>query len=84
MAGWMAFAGSTVFYVMATFTLFMAVSMIGPLRTAIVDNTAPVWAVVFGFLLLDQALNARQVFGVIIVIAAVISLQLVSREPRSL
>ena len=80
----MAFAGSTVFYVMATFTLFMAVSMIGPLRTAIVDNTAPVWAVVFGFLLLDQALNARQVFGVIIVIAAVISLQLVSREPRSL
>jgi drug/metabolite transporter (DMT)-like permease len=81
--GWIVFAGSTAFYVLATFTLFMAVSRIGPLRTAIIDNTAPVWAIVFGFLLLGQALNTRQIFGVIVVIAAVIALQIVNREPRT-
>ncbi len=81
--GWIVFTGSTAFYVLATFTLFMAVSRIGPLRTAIIDNTAPVWAIVFGFLLLGQALNARQFFGVIVVIAAVIALQIVNREPRT-
>ena len=82
-AGWIVFTGSTVFYVLATFTLFMAVSRIGPLRTAIIDNTAPVWAILFGLLLLGEALNTRQILGVIVVVSAVIALQIVNREPRA-
>jgi drug/metabolite transporter (DMT)-like permease len=78
--GWAVFTGSTVFYVIATFTLFKAVSIVGPLRTAIIDNTAPVWAIVFGYLLLGEVLNGWQIVGVAIVIAAVITLQIVKKE----
>ena len=69
--GWLFFAGSTVFYVMGTFCLFTAVSMIGPLRTAIIDTTAPIWAVVFGLILLNQNLTGQQIAGAAMVVTAV-------------
>ncbi len=78
--GWLVFAGSSVFYVVATFCLFKAVSLVGPLKTAIIDNTSPVWAIIFGFVLLNETLSVQQIFGAILVICAVISLQLVSQE----
>ena len=74
--GWSALGGSTFFYVMATFSLFKSVNLIGPLRTAIIDNTAPVWAMIFGFLLLSQLFSLQQLIGAVVVIAAVIFLQL--------
>ena len=80
--GWLAFAGSTLFYVMATFTLFKAVSMAGPLRTAIIDNTAPVWAILFGFLLLSQTFTAKQMSGALVVIVAIMLLQLSSKDSK--
>ncbi|NKB77519.1 MAG: EamA family transporter [Gammaproteobacteria bacterium] len=73
--GWLAITGSTIFYVIATFTLFKAVSLIGPLRTAIIDNTAPVWAMVFGYLLLQQELTLLQLIGAATVISSVMLLQ---------
>ena len=78
--GWWIFSGSTLFYVLATFSLFKAVSLVGPLRTAILDNTAPVWAMVFGFFLLHQVMSSRQIGGALLVIAAVMVLQLMSRH----
>jgi drug/metabolite transporter (DMT)-like permease len=77
-AGWLAFAGSTIFYVVATFTLFKAVSLVGPLRTAIIDNTAPVWAMLFGYLLLQQSLSPLQLGGAAVVVGSVMLLQLIS------
>ncbi|NKB60806.1 MAG: EamA family transporter [Gammaproteobacteria bacterium] len=73
--GWFAFFGSTFFYVIATFTLFKALSLIGPLRTAIIDNTAPVWAMIFGYLLLQQELTFIQLIGASAVIGSVMLLQ---------
>ena len=73
--GWLAFWGSSGLYVVATFTLFKAVSLAGPLRTAIIDNTSPVWATLFGFLLLGQVLSVKQLGGILVVVAAVIALQ---------
>ena len=73
--GWIVFSASSVFYVMATFTLFKAVAMAGPLRTAIIDNTSPVWASLFAFLLLEQAMSDRQLLGMVLVVGAVIALQ---------
>ena len=70
-AGWLFFAGSSVFYVTATFCLFTAVSMVGPLRTAIIDTTAPVWAIVFGLILLNQNLTGQQIAGAAMVVTAV-------------
>lgn len=74
--GWLAFAGSTVCFVLATFLLFTAVDMIGPLRTAVIDNSAPVWAIGFAVLLLGEVLSPRQWLGAGTVIAAVLALQL--------
>ena len=77
-AGWLMFTGSTVFYVIATFTLFKAVSLIGPLHTAIIDTTAPVWAAFFGFMMLGQSLTWMQMLGIFVVVLSVILLQLAS------
>jgi drug/metabolite transporter (DMT)-like permease len=82
LSGWLAFGGSSLLYVVATFLLFKAVSMIGPLKTAIIDNTAPVWAIIFGYMLLNQVLSLKQVAGAFVVMGAVILLQMVNRTQR--
>ncbi len=79
--GWALLATSTGFYVLATILLFTAVKMIGPLRTAIIDNSAPVWAIALGALLLHERLGAVQVFGGALVISAVLLVQLSLRVP---
>lgn len=78
--GWLAFAGSGLFYVLATYALFTAVHMIGPLRTAILDNSSPVWAVIFAYLLLGEALTLKQIIGAALVVAALIALQIAQRR----
>ena len=78
--GWIVFSASSFFYVAATFALFMAVNLVGPLRTAIIDNTSPVWAILFGYLLLNQILTIRQLMGALVVISAVMLLQFMKRN----
>ena len=80
--GWLAFAGSTGSYVVATFCLFTAVSMIGPLRTAAIDNTTPVWSVLFGLWLIGETLAPRQLLGIALVVGALIVLQFLQRPRR--
>ena len=79
--GWTALAASTGFYVLATILLFTAVKMIGPLRTAIIDNSAPVWAILLAALLLGERLSPVQLFGGALVIGAVLLVQLSLRVP---
>ena len=79
--GWTLLAASTGLYVLATTLLFAAVKMIGPLRTAIIDNSAPVWAIVLAALLLGERLNMVQLFGGALVISAVVLVQLSLRVP---
>ena len=78
--GWLVFLGSAIFYTLATFTLFKAVSLVGPLRTAIIDNTAPVWAIIFGYFLLSQSFSIKQTIGAIVVVAAVMLLQITNKQ----
>ena len=52
-----------------------------PMRTAIIDNSAPIWAVVLGALLLGERLSAVQLFGGALVIGAVLLVQLSLRVP---
>ena len=77
--GWSAFGASTVLYVFATALLFTAIHFIGPLNTAMIDNSTPVWAIVFAALLLDERLSAVQLFGGALVIGAVVLLQIGQR-----
>ena len=79
--GWALLAVSTGLYVLATILLFAAVKMIGPLRTAIIDNSAPIWAIVLAAFLLGERLNAVQLFGGALVIGAVLLVQLSLRVP---
>ena len=79
--GWTLLAVSTGLYVLATTLLFTAVKMIGPMRTAIIDNSAPIWAIVLGALLLGERLSAVQLFGGALVIGAVLLVQLSLRVP---
>ena len=79
--GWMALTASTGFYVLATILLFTAVKMIGALRTAIIDNSAPVWAILLATLLLGERLSPVQLFGGGLVIGAVLLVQLSLRVP---
>ena len=65
----------------ASTLLYAAIKMIGPFRTAIIDNSAPVWAIVLAALLLGQRLNAVQLFGGALVIGAVLLVQLSLRVP---
>lgn len=80
--GWLALAGSSGFYVVATFLLFTAVRMIGPLRTAVIDNTSPLWAMVFAMWLVGETLVAGQILGVALVVAALVFLQIVQAPHR--
>ena len=79
--GWTLLAASTGLYLLATTLLFAAVKMIGPLRTAIIDNSAPIWAIVLAALLLGEHLNMVQLFGGALVISAVVLVQLSLRVP---
>ena len=79
--GWTLLTASTGTYVLATILLFTAVKMIGPLRTAIIDNSAPIWAIVLSGLLLGERMSAVQLFGGALVIGAVLLVQLSLRVP---
>jgi drug/metabolite transporter (DMT)-like permease len=81
--GWWALMASAACYVFATFLLFKAVAWIGPLRTGVMDTSAPVWALVFGTVLLDQSLSGLQIAGAILVVAGIIIIQARSHSEAS-
>lgn len=75
--GWSAFLAGPVFYAAAITTLFIAISKLGPIRTTLTMNLEPISSMLFGFLLLGQVLTGWQIFGAGLVIAAVVTVQMV-------
>jgi drug/metabolite transporter (DMT)-like permease len=71
-AGWAAFLGVGVFYSFSIIGVFIAMSIIGPLRAALFANFEPISSVVIGTYVLDQAMKPTQLFGVALVLAAII------------
>ncbi|MEM7405077.1 MAG: DMT family transporter [Pseudomonadota bacterium] len=80
--GWAAFAVSTALYALATFLLFKAVALIGPVRTSVVDNSSPVWALFAGVLILDESMTSPQVAGTVLVVAGIITVNLAETLER--
>ncbi len=68
---------SSACYVVATSLLFVSISMIGPVRFAVIDNTAPVWATLLALVLLGEQLALTQWIGMLLVIGGVIAVQFV-------
>ncbi len=78
-AGLTALFAATALYTLATGLLFVAIAMIGPVGFAVIDNTVPVWAILFGFLILGETLSGLQYFGAFLVIAGVTAIQIVQQ-----
>ncbi|MFO0998075.1 MAG: DMT family transporter [Alphaproteobacteria bacterium] len=80
--GWLAFTGAVVFFSIATFCLFIAISLIGPLRTGVIDNGSPIWAILFAAFLIDETLGPLQWLGSAIVVAAIVANQILDHARR--
>ena len=75
-ASWAGFLIGPAAYAGAIITVFVAISLSGPAPAAMSMNMEPVASLIFGLLILDQALGDIQIFGAGLVIAAVVSLRL--------
>jgi len=73
--GWLTVAGAAIFLALAITFLFMAIGLIGPLRTSMIDNGSPVWSILFAALLLGEMLSPLQLSGALLVVAAIIANQ---------
>lgn len=75
--GWWSFIGGPLFYAVAIIAFFIAMSKLGPFRTTLTVNLEPISSMLFGFALLGQVLTGWQMFGAGLVIAAVLTVQMV-------
>jgi len=73
--GWAGFIGTPLFYSFSIISLFVVVMMTGPVRAALTLNVEPVASVILGYVVLGQALAGTQLFGIAVVIAAVVSIR---------
>ena len=74
-SGWIGFVGAPLCYAFASVFLFVVLSMIGAMRTALIMNIEPVASVVLGYLLLAQKLQSFQLLGIALVVGAVIAIE---------
>jgi len=72
-SGWMGFAASSIIYGFAMITFFIAVSMIGPVRTSLLSYADAVISATLGVVVLGQALTVVQVAGIALVVIALVS-----------
>jgi drug/metabolite transporter (DMT)-like permease len=73
---WTAFTISTLLFTFAISSMFVAMTMIGPVRMALTMNLEPVTSMLLGVYLLGQPLTAIQVAGGALVIVAVLMVRL--------
>lgn len=74
-AAWVGFIATPLCYSFSIICMFVAVSMIGSLRTSLVMNLEPVSSVLLGYLVLSQAMDGMQLFGVALVVAAIVAIE---------
>ena len=71
-AGWAGFVAAALFYAFAMIAFFVAVSMIGPLRTSLLCYAEPVISAALGVAVLGEPLTLTQIGGIALVIVALI------------
>ena len=70
--GWAAFLGVGAFYAFGVIGVFVAMSIIGPVRSALFANLEPIASVVIGTTLLGQAMSPLQLAGAALVLGAIV------------
>jgi drug/metabolite transporter (DMT)-like permease len=79
--GWAGFFGTSVLYAFAMISFFIAISMIGPVRTSLLSYAEPVIAAGLGLMMLGEVLAPVQIAGIALVVVALIGATL--RRPRA-
>lgn len=74
-AAWLGFIAIPLCYSFSIIGMFVAVTLIGSMRTSLLMNLEPVSSVLLGYLLLSQALDALQLVGVALVITAIVFIE---------
>jgi drug/metabolite transporter (DMT)-like permease len=70
--GWAAFLGVGIFYSFSIVSMFVAISWIGTVRTALIMNLEPITSVFLGIVLLGQPMSWSQLLGAAIVVGAIV------------
>lgn len=70
--GWSGFLGTAAFYAFAMIAFFIAISMIGPVRTSLLSYAEPVVTAGLGVVLLGESLAPIQIAGIALVVAALV------------
>ena len=74
-----AFLSMLAAFVFAIVSIFIAMSILGPIRSSMTMNLEPVSSMVFGLIFLGQALTGPQIVGAALVIVAVLTVQRAKR-----
>jgi len=83
-SGWVGFVGTQITFTFSIVSVFIVLSMIGPLRTSLTMNIEPVITVTLGYLILAQTLNAWQLLGFTLVIGAVVTVEVLKpKDPKT-
>lgn len=70
--GWIGLVSAAVSFAFGIIVFFMAVSMIGPVRTSLMSYAEPVVTAGLGFVLLNETLTLIQMTGIALVIVALV------------
>ncbi len=70
--GWAAFLSVGIFYAFSIVSMFVAISWIGTVRTALIMNFEPISSVFLGTLVLGQYMTPLQLTGAAIVVGAIV------------
>jgi drug/metabolite transporter (DMT)-like permease len=76
--GWIGFAAATTLYGYAMIAFFIAISMIGPVRTSLLSYADAVMSAALGVAVLGQALTFLQIAGIAVVVLALVG----ATQPR--
>ena len=80
--GWVGFAAAAVLYAFAMIAFFIAVAMIGPMRSSLLCYAEPVVAAGLGVVLLGEALTPVQISGIALVVGALVGATLLKQRPK--
>ena len=61
---------------------FRLIANVGPTRTSTVTYLVPVWALLYGALLLGEGITARSILGLVLILAGVAGVSGIFRPPR--
>ncbi|BBK40924.1 membrane protein [Allostella vacuolata] len=79
--GWGGLLGASFVYAAGFVSLFLAVRLLGPVRVAALGNLEPVVAVGAAVAILGETVTLQQGAGILVVLAALVTLQLRDRRP---